>query len=304
MNKKQKIGLVLSGGGAKGAYQAGVLRALKEYKIDKYINYMSANSIGSLNTLIYLSGGVEKVEETWNNINMDMALTKRSVKKIFSQGGIFSRETLIKSLKENIDFEKVSNSKIEAFIMATPVGTKNKDAKDVFKLNGLKQNKIINVVLASTALPLIFDAVTIDGVKYIDGVFVDNVPVGILKEQGCEIIFVIPLRDYSPAEAYADENTMVIDFLSPYNDYGIKDGTLDFKADRARMRMEHGYNVAKQLIEKLIEEGVIAMTLKQKIRKKWLDFKNRKKPKRKKYYVLSRSEIKHIPETHIIKEVN
>ena len=54
MNKRQKIGLVLGGGGGKGAYQIGVWKALREYKIDKYITYLSGTSIGSLNSLCFL----------------------------------------------------------------------------------------------------------------------------------------------------------------------------------------------------------------------------------------------------------
>ena len=48
---KYKIGLVLGGGGAKGAYQVGVLKALKEYKLLKHVKMVSGTSIGALNSI-------------------------------------------------------------------------------------------------------------------------------------------------------------------------------------------------------------------------------------------------------------
>ena len=45
-----------------------------------------------------------------------------------------------------------------------------------------------------------------------DGYIIDNVPVKTLKEQGCKIIFTIPLKAQSPAQECADENTLIVDF--------------------------------------------------------------------------------------------
>ena len=61
------------------------------------------------------------------------------------------------------------------------------------------------------------------------------------------------------------------------------------------MRMNHGYELAKQLIEKVIDEGVIAVTFKQKIRAMFIKFKNRKSEK-KYYYSLSKETVRHRPQ--------
>lgn len=295
MKKKQKIGLVLGGGGGKGAYQIGVWRALREYKIEKYIRYISATSIGSLNTLLFITGDLEKSVDIWGNINKDVALTRKNFKSIFSKKSLYSREGFIALANEYVDFNKVSNSKIQSWVTATPVSKKVKGAPTNFKLNGKSKEEILNIVLASSAMPIAFEPVYINGVKYRDGYMVDNTPVKILKEEGCKLIFVVPLREYSNAYEFADENTTIIDFVSGYNDYGIIDGTLDFVGDRAKMRMNHGYEVAKQLIEQLINDGIIAMTWKQKIRSWFIRFKKRKENKRY-YYSLGKDKIKHKPE--------
>lgn len=295
MNKKQKIGLVLGGGGGKGAYQIGVWKALKEYKIDKYITYVSGTSIGSLNSLLFLNGDLDNAINVWSNITRETALTKKSVKDILFKKSLYSRDGFIDLAEKNVDFDKVSNSKVKFFVTATPVSKNVEGAPTNFCLNGKSKEDILKCVLASSAIPVIFEPVVINGIKYRDGYMVDNNPVGVLKEQGCKLIFVVPLKEYSTAHEFADETTTVVDFVSPYNDYGIVDGTLDFVSERAIMRMNHGYELGKQLIEKLINEGVIAVTLMQKIKSMFIRWKRRKENKQY-YYCLAKEEVIHRPE--------
>ena len=96
MKKKKKIGLVLGGGGGKGAYQVGVWKALREYKIEKYINHISATSIGSLNSLMFVSGNLDKAIDVWGNISKDVALTKKSIKDVVFKKSLYSRECYIR----------------------------------------------------------------------------------------------------------------------------------------------------------------------------------------------------------------
>ncbi len=71
MQKKRKIGLVLSGGGAKGAYQAGIVKALADLEIE--ISALSGASIGALNGAVLscapsLREGAERLEKLWHTI--------------------------------------------------------------------------------------------------------------------------------------------------------------------------------------------------------------------------------------------
>ena len=72
--KKHKIGLVLGGGGAKGAYQAGALKAMKEANLIKNITYVSANSIGTINALMFMSDKIDESYDIWLKINKKKAL--------------------------------------------------------------------------------------------------------------------------------------------------------------------------------------------------------------------------------------
>ncbi|HAX74186.1 MAG TPA: patatin, partial [Firmicutes bacterium] len=64
-----KIGLVLSGGGAKGAYEAGVIKALWDLGLNKQIKVVSGTSIGVINALIFCMDDLSIVEDGWNCIN-------------------------------------------------------------------------------------------------------------------------------------------------------------------------------------------------------------------------------------------
>ena len=69
-----KIGLVLAGGGARGAYQIGVWKALIELGIDKYINAVSGTSIGDLNAVMFMEGQYELAEQFWLNVTKEQIL--------------------------------------------------------------------------------------------------------------------------------------------------------------------------------------------------------------------------------------
>ncbi|WP_406542034.1 patatin-like phospholipase family protein [Clostridium ljungdahlii] len=75
------IGLVLTGGGGKGAYHIGVWKALREYGIDKNITAISGTSVGILNGILFAQGNYNVAETVWKNISKDKIL-KLDMKKI------------------------------------------------------------------------------------------------------------------------------------------------------------------------------------------------------------------------------
>ena len=73
--KFNKLGLVFSGGGAKGAYQIGVWKALKELGIDKQVKAISGTSVGALNAALFCQGNYEAAEELWLGLTKSKILT-------------------------------------------------------------------------------------------------------------------------------------------------------------------------------------------------------------------------------------
>ena len=66
-----KIGLVLSGGGGKGAYELGVWKALKKLEIDKYIEVFSGTSIGAINAILFAQENLDAAEALWGEVTIE-----------------------------------------------------------------------------------------------------------------------------------------------------------------------------------------------------------------------------------------
>ena len=246
-DRKQKIGLVLGGGGAKGAYQAGVLKALKEANILPYVTHVSANSIGSINALMVVDEKIEGCAEVWKTISKKDALKLKSKSE---KGGIFSRNGLIKILENNIDFDHVSQSDKKLYITAF-----NKDTQKIeyFLANGKTKEEILSYTLASSAIPYVYAPVKIGEHYYSDG-FKDNVPVRVLKNAGCDVIIIIGLRpEYHPTPEEL-EGISVIDFTPPYQLGTSRFDALDFKPANIEFRLKNGYLTAKKILDNIKDD--------------------------------------------------
>lgn len=68
---KMDIGLVLEGGGGKGAYQIGVWQALRELGIEDHIRVIAGTSVGALNAALFLQGDLRRAKDLWFQISHD-----------------------------------------------------------------------------------------------------------------------------------------------------------------------------------------------------------------------------------------
>lgn len=66
-NRKQDVGLVLSGGGGKGAYEIGVWKALDEYGVTPNIGAISGTSVGALNSALFPVCKIFRLKRKWNS---------------------------------------------------------------------------------------------------------------------------------------------------------------------------------------------------------------------------------------------
>lgn len=267
-----KLGLVLAGGGAKGAYQVGVFKGLIELGIDKYIKVISGTSIGALNGVLFNQGNISLSEKLWCELSKEKifptdngSLLRKSIllnigsknieliKKYIPsavEGGEISREETINIFKTFIDFKKIKKDDI--LIYATCTSLPKLEAK-YFKINNYDEENIIKILLASSALPMIYKNEYIDGEKYLDGGIVDNLPIQPVYGEGCDVIIVIPLsRDY-----YIDRNmypnTRIIEIKPSNSTDGFMDDSLDFTKEGATRRISLGYNDAKTQLEPIFK---------------------------------------------------
>lgn len=250
----KKYGLCFSGGGGKGAYELGVWKALKHLGKSFDITAVSGASIGAVNGALFATSELEKAEKVWNSVN---AWTFYQ----FNESMMLSRDSLSKILNNDIDYDKLKFSNIKAYVNTTkidesiPFPQRVEEVKPYFRqhsesmeeryycINQLGKDKIMQLLLASTALPVVYPPVSIDGEKMIDGGMTDNVPIRpLVEEEGCENLIVVMCGKDNEYDIYLASRCKEIIEIRPSRNIGeLFDGTLDFSKDSISFRIKLGY---------------------------------------------------------------
>ncbi|MFC7677824.1 patatin-like phospholipase family protein [Paenibacillus sp. GCM10028914] len=272
----QGLALVLAGGGGKGAYHIGVWKALREFGVDKNITAVAGTSVGALNAAFFMQGNYGLAEKVWRNIShnkllaiapdkivatlVNLGLTSIfSMSQIiafslkFSQHGIFSREGLIEILNENLNLNYISNSNLLGFATCCELPFLN---TTYFSLNNCTSDRLQSILLASSALPIIFGKEEIDGNKYIDGGMRDNLPIKPLYDKGYKQIIVVHLDRGSTIEHACFPDTNIIEILPQNHQGNIMNGTLDFSPEGSARRIEEGYKDTVRIFKPIYEMGL------------------------------------------------
>ena len=276
MMQRKSWGLVLSGGGGKGAYQIGVIKALKEVGLLEWITAVSGSSIGAFNAILLSQDNLLLMEQIWSQIKPEHVLDfgsqgesllanledkYKALRSFFKntsfteyleaarQEGICSRDAVVEIVKNNVDLNKIRMGKRKIYVTITNM-EESVPVAEYALLNDKTEDEMINLLLASSALPVVYDAVEINGIKYRDGGIADNVPKKPLIESGVENIIVVRLK---PGETVIkEEDTGHIIEISPSHDLGdFFSGTINFENKSILYRMELGYLDAMKI---LVEE--------------------------------------------------
>lgn len=266
-----RIGLVLAGGGSRGAYQIGVWKALIELGIDKHINVVAGTSIGALNAMLFLQGDYNLAEEIWINLTRDeiIPLDEKDlivkgilfflgaknigfIKKYIPnavKGGTLSREGLNTILKK-VDFNKIKTSSIKGYVACTSIP----DIKaSYFNINEHSIEDIKQIVYATSAVPLVYDSPIIEGISYLDGAIVDNIPIQPVYGEGCDVIIVVQLSTEGKIDKAMYPNTNIIIINSAEVDGPDLKGMMDFDVDAIKKRIVKGYKDTMYKIEPIME---------------------------------------------------
>ena len=170
------LGLVLSGGGARGAAHIGALKAFEEYGISP--THVSGTSVGAIVGSLY-SAGVH-----WSEIlkffkTISIFNTKRFA---FNKPGFLDSEKFYDDLKVFFPSDNFDVLEKSLFITATNVISG--------KLKIFSKGPLIKPVIASASFPGFFTPTEINGSYYIDGGILNNFPVEPLKKHCDKIIGV------------------------------------------------------------------------------------------------------------------
>ena len=163
-----KIGIVLSGGGARGFAHLGALKALEEKNIP--IHAISGTSAGALVGALYANG--LKPDDI-----MKIVLTKgvmQSLKFSWSKMGLFSFDKVEMLVREHLPHDSFEKLRIPFFACAMNL----QEGEATFFSKG----ELVKPVLASCAIPGIFSPILINGEAYIDGGVINNLPIEPLEK--------------------------------------------------------------------------------------------------------------------------
>jgi NTE family protein len=201
MNKK--IGIVLSGGGAKGAFEVGVLRALLN-KINKdkdVLAGISGTSIGAMNAAFVASGQFEDLEKIWlswtlKNCPLIQSDWYGNIVSLVTKGYMYNAEPVRSFFQKSLSVSALYNSPIKY------VNTQVRLGDGELRLGGnvfqkTNQDLTIREIMASMAFVPGTPSVTIENEEYGDGGFRDTVPVKALI-QNCEKMDKIYIINVNP----------------------------------------------------------------------------------------------------------
>jgi NTE family protein len=188
------VAFVLGGGGNLGAVQVGMLRALVEHDIVPDV--IVGCSVGAVNGVAFAQDpslvGVAKLEQLWRTLDgkeiMRSGWVPPAVQVARRGVAIADNEGLRRAVRAALEVERFEDLRVPFECVATDlVG-----AREVW----FSEGPLVDPILASAALPSVYPPVEIDGVRYIDGAVVNDIPVSRAVELGARRLYVLHVGSF------------------------------------------------------------------------------------------------------------
>jgi NTE family protein len=168
-----KVGLALSGGGARAIAHLGMMKVLDEQGIK--VDRISGASAGALLGALYANGySADEIFEMVRQTNFF-----KIVKPALTWTGLLKLEGAYHELNKYLPDDHFESLKVPLIISATDIRKG--------KIKYFKKGQLIRPILASCSIPVVFDPITINGISYMDGGIMDNLPIQPLKKK-CDFI--------------------------------------------------------------------------------------------------------------------
>jgi NTE family protein len=258
----KEYGIVLEGGGARGAYQIGAWKALREAGVK--IKGIAGASVGALNGAMMCMDAFDRAEEIWKNLSyssvMDMteeqvkAIVNHDIKaintaellkkfmKIVADGGI-DITPLRKMLSEVVDEKAIRSSPMDLYVTTFSV---EEMREKVIDIKNVPEGEVADMLMASAYFPA-FKKERIGGKLYQDGGGFNNVPIDVLTERGYKDIIVLRIYGlgFDTTKKFKRQDEANIQYIAPRQDLG---GILEFDSRRCRSNMRLGYYDAQRFL--------------------------------------------------------
>lgn len=250
-----KRALVLAGGGSKGAYEAGYVKALLELNIDYDI--VTGTSIGALNGCLLAQKDIVALENLWDQLDiskvfaggfdpdfsfdLDNMLNQSNLvisffKKYLKEKGadITPLKNIIRGL---LDEEQLLSSRIDFGLCTVHYPS----LKPLFiTKTEMEKEYIFDYLIASASCFPVFPIHTIKEENYIDGGYYDNLPIDLAFEMGADEVIVVDMNSKEATHRHYVNRPHII-YTMPHVDLG---GFLDFNRESLEKNKRLGYQTA------------------------------------------------------------
>lgn len=244
--RKKKIAFVLAGGGSKGAYECGAIIALNKMGIKADI--VCGSSSGSLVGALYCQNELKVAVDMFSKLETDELFEVEKDANLFdfAKAFLFNNGADPKGLKDGIrkyiDEEKIRKSKVDFGLVTVEIPRIK--AHRLWK-DEIPRGKMQDYVLASaSAFPMIKYHV-IDGKKFIDGAYLDVMPVKMAIDRGADVVYAIDLLGNGIERKWDRKRKAKVLIISSKWELGFP---LDFDSDRQKSMLKMGFLDAKKAL--------------------------------------------------------
>jgi NTE family protein len=262
--KSHNFSLVLSGGGALGGYQVGVIKAIKELGIT--LNAITGTSIGALNAaIISSSDNLESAYKKLYSIWLFLAENEPKFESIIFQNGLLS-ENSIRTLLSEISEDSLSQG-IPLYVSVYPksssvlryidmalsiIGIKDTINSEFLHVQKLNKQDRLKAIMASAAIPILYEHQVINGTEYSDGgqggysKRQGNTPIEPVLDIQDNIIIVVHQENASPWTRFDFHPATIIE---------IRPSKPLVTSDSPFSKISHVFEFNKKLIYNYINQG-------------------------------------------------
>ena len=181
--KPYKLGLALSGGGAKGFAHLGVFQFLNEGSLKPDI--ISGTSAGAVVGALYADGHSPDEIRNFFSGREFSEFAQLQIPK----SGLFDMSRFKDFLKRNLKAKRIEDLPIPMVIVATDL--------DNGQSHEFRNGPLVEAIAASCSIPIIFSPVEIEGIHYVDGGLFRNFPVTTIREE-CERVIGVNVSPLIP----------------------------------------------------------------------------------------------------------
>jgi NTE family protein len=212
ISRDAPMALVLSGGGAKGAYEAGVAATFMERGLP--IRLVAGSSAGALNAAMIASGRADRLEAMWRGVTREQIYTLRSpvILAGFLPGwltlfvlnetsSLFDSAPLRDLITASLDFDAIRASPVRLLVTATDLAGREKRVFD-------NRTVTADALMAASAVPGLFPPVEVDGALLVDGGLTGRAPVLEALEADASLRRAVVVMSYAATERGASPTTM------------------------------------------------------------------------------------------------